>query len=255
MKMKFKNLCFFSFLALCLLSPAKCLAADDTSIALAGDHFPPYTYSENGLIKGASVEIIKEVFRRMKRPFSLELRSFDDTSDFMEKNHIDALFCIPREVRFEFMLDFVEQPLLERKISFFALTKENTTPEIKSLDGKRIVMVKNVYYGDEIIESVKNKNIKIKIAADYGEAIDMLIAGKVDLMPADTKVMTIILEQLKRKGKIAPIKPFVSTIKYYIGFSRNKESLAVKKEFSRILSDIKAGGQYDVLMEKGLRQA
>lgn len=255
MQGKIKILCLYLLAALFLCGSSKCMAAEDTAIALAGDHFPPYTYSENGLIKGAAVEIIKEVFLRMKKPFSLELRSLDDASALMEQNHIDALFCIPREVRFEFLLDFVEQPLLERKISFFALKQGYDIPQIKSLDGKRIVMVKNVYYGDQILSSVKNKNIKIKIASDYGEAIDMLIAGKVDLMPADTKVMNIILEQLKRKVTIGPIKPFVSTIKYYIGFSRNKESLAVKKEFSRILSDIKAGGQYDALMEKGLRQA
>lgn len=239
-----------------LLSVKISFAETNAAVSVVGESFPPYAYAEKGIIKGVATDIVKEVFRQMGQAFSLRVGSFGDTFEEIDHSRVDAFFCIPREIRFEFILDFVDQPLLERHISFFALQDRDISfdGDLSVLGDKTLVLVKNVDYGPEILQAARNGTFKIKIATDYGHAIDLLLSGKVDLMPADTKVMNVILSKLKLTEAIQALDTVVSSMSYYIGFSRSADNAELKQAFARVFSDIKKGHQYEELIEKSLRQ-
>lgn len=254
MKMIFFKIMMISLLLFC--SAANAATQNNNSVSLMSESFPPYAYAKKGLILGSAVEIVKEVFLRMGKPFSLKVGVFGDPSKTIKENNIDALFCIPREIRFEFLLDFVDQPLFEREISFFCLAENNILflEEASSLKGKKIAVVKNVYYGADIVEIIKEKQLTVKMVSDYGYAIDMLINKEVDIIPADTQVMLLLLKKLKKESLIKQVSSFSSVIKYYIGFNRDKDTAELKYKFDKFLSEVKASKKYDVLIQKGLGQ-
>lgn len=227
-----------------------------TTVSVMSENFPPYAYAEKGLIKGVATEIVKEVFRQMGQAFSLQVGDFGNTIKKIEASGVDAFYCIPREMRFEFLLDFMEQPLLERKISFFVLQNKDISfdGDLSVLKDKAIVLVKNVDYGSEILEATKAGYFTIKIVDDYGHAIDLLLAGKVDLMPADEMVMNVVLDKLKLSEAVYALEEPVTTISYYIGFSRSAANSELKQTFASVFADIKKGQQYKELIQKALRQ-
>ena len=166
MRMTVKKNCRTSVL-LCLLWLTGLFLSGSTACAATYRfvtlEYPPYEYSENGVIKGAAVEIVKETFKLMGHDVNIEIWPWARSIEMLKNGEADGIFTFFKTPERENFTHFSKEIIIPQKISLW-VKKESRIVFNGNLSGLKkfsFGVVRKTSYGDKFDNAVKNGTIKV----------------------------------------------------------------------------------------------
>jgi len=229
------------------------LLAQPATLKLVTSDYPPFEYTENGVPRGLSVEIIQTVFHRMGQPIEIKEYPWKRSLYMIQTGAADAAFSTNRTSERETYGVFPKESLLSGTISFFTLTDSTIryTGNLDSLSSYRVGTDRGSSYGDMFDEAVRSRKLNI-IESDVPDiSLRALITKRVDLYLVDDYVAWHLARKngvTNRIKRLAP--PFAPAVPAYLMFTRKKDHSKVMARFDATLAELKRNGTIDKLIKK-----
>ena len=221
------------------------LVAQQKKIDIVTFYYPPYMVNDNDSMSGMFVEIVEEVFRRLKQPITIKFLPGLRAYKMMENNEVDGFFSVKKNIDREKNMLFPHEPLLKQDYVIFKLIESNFQFDgnITSLQNARIGVVNNMSYG-----SIFDKAFKDGIFGniDTSPTIDVifkkLIAKRMDVVIFSKDVGISLIKRYGFQDKIIICGPPVETVESYIVFRHTPEGKHLSDSFDLVMNEMKKDG-------------
>lgn len=193
---------------------AMATSAFASPLHLVTENYPPYNYSEDGELKGLSVELMRLIMADAGLEYDMELMPWARAIALAENKNGYCVFSTvhtkERDRRFQWV-----EPLL---ISYNYLVKSaDSKVQAATLDEARKHLV-GTQLGDYTVGILEGLQFKrIDLASDIEVTLRKLLLGRIDLMPMGGS----LVEELQQKG--IPVKPLLVLTKSLNSVACNKE--------------------------------
>lgn len=214
------------------------------TLKICGASWPPSTIVENNQItQGYSLEIYKEVFKRLKMDFKISIMPWKRCIKWVITGTYDAIIDASGANK---NLIIGQYP---NSFSPLAIYVRQDFPETQyrpeTLKGQMVGIVRG--YTSYLKVAQKN-NWKVKETLNEENMFTMLHKGRFDYAFSDIVSIQAISQKLGVQFK--PLKPFVVTDTFYLGFSPNNKALA--KRYDATIGEMLKEGLLDKIYKKYL---
>ncbi len=209
--------------------------------------YPPYTYTENGDVKGFVTELIHEAFRRMDQPITIQVVPWTRGIKTVKDGDADGLFTVFKNPEREQFLDYSDV-LVQETASLFVLQKSSIVfnGDLKQLSQYRFGVVRGFSYGKKFDSAVKNNIISNIDAAVTAEAnVKKLLGIRFDIMVSDRYTMHYLLKDMGFQHAVKELSPAVEVSSAYLVFSKKRALKSVMEVFDMTLMMMKKDGTYN----------
>ncbi|MBQ4880100.1 substrate-binding periplasmic protein [Pseudoalteromonas luteoviolacea] len=217
--------------------------------------YPPYQYLEGNQPKGVGIAMVNEIFERMDKPIAVRFMPWGRAIREIQSGHADGIFTIySSKARKQTML-FSEQVLINQSVSIFSKrdSKLNLTGTIDELSELSVGLVRNVSYGFEIDQAIKQGQIHKIVEANSGmQSFKLLFAGRVDIVISNQLGGADILRRLDIQNEIKRHTEYAYAIPSYFAFPKTRRGEKLKKRFDETLLQMKADGTYQAVLQQAL---
>ncbi len=214
-------------------------------------HFiKPFTYQENGELKGFAVDLVREMMKLQGQPQEFEVYPFKRGLRVVQSTPEHAFFIVARREEREGTVKWVG-PLISSGVYFYkkkgAQINADSLEEIRE---KYSVVVQRGNADHYFLQ--ENGFTKLNITNNQKLSLQMLDKGRVDLTPISELVMP---ELAKEAGmdinniQRTNLKLYDSTL--YLVFSKDTADTTVV-QWQQALDSLKASGKYQALYDKYL---
>lgn len=243
-----KSIILYIFLLFLLLIPALPSASD---FHFAGEEYPPFSYTENGKIKGISVDILREILRECEMPDSIAIypwaRAYKTALD--QKN--TAVFTTARTIDRENLFVWVG-PISQRRIGLYKLTSR-TEIQAATIQEAQKYMVGSItgYAAEEILQRNgfrKGKNLQS--VATLEQNVRKLFLGRIDMMTALDVALPFMLKNTGFKlNQLEEVILLDDKTEFYYAFNKESDSSRLS-QFQAILDKMKVDGRFEEILRK-----
>ncbi len=235
---KIRYILFILLLALCLLHNSH---ADHIFEIVTHEHVPPHIYRENGISKGIDVDIVKELFERIKVKYEIKHYPWKRAVVNLETGVSDMLFPAFKTEEREKFAYYPEYPIEIMKFSLF-VRKDSIFKYEKAEDlkGKKIGLVRG-YSAGPVFDEARRKNYFTVEETNSTEAdIMKLMSGRIDCFVQQYTVARFLIKKAGLSDKIVELKnPVDKTIPTYIIVSRKREIENIDELLKKINTALK----------------
>lgn len=213
---------------------------------------PPYEYTENGVIKGLAVEIVKETFKLMNHEVQIEIYPWARSIEMFKNGEVDAIFTFFKTPERETFTFYSNEIILSQKISLWVKKDSEIVfdGDLSKLFGQRIGVLRKVSYGDKFDAAVKNGNIKVSESYTTGDCINLLKNQRVDIWVSNYLGAVFELKKMGLDRDVKELLPEIQEIPTYIGFSRKNNLEGLRDDFDKAFLELKNSGKYREIFEK-----
>ena len=220
----------------------------------------PAEYTENGVIKGINVDIVREALKRMgydcKIIFLPWKRALNSVKTGQADGIIDAAYSEERAVYMYYPSEaiFIEEwYCFKRKDTVLTLDKD-----LANAAEIRLGISYGFVYGGIIQEAIDGKRFK-EIQKVHNNELNLkkLIAGRFDMFVGGKKNTLFFADKMGCSDKIETVKMtgtdqeyLLSSSKTYLGFSKKTMDNEIAFEFSGVIAEMKKDGTIDGIMMK-----
>lgn len=224
---------------LLLLVTLSVLLADN--IVLAADPWMPYNGEPQSGKPGYCIEIAKTVFEKAGHKVDYQVMPYSRAIQGARTGSVVGVVGATESDVPDFV--FPENELGISNTGFYVKKGDNWKYSgVSSLRNKKIGVIMDYTYGDEVFdqyisESEKSKSSNVYVSTGDNpleRLIQMLSAGRLDIVIEDKLVMQYNLNLAKKQSTIIQASDLSSLSKVYIAFPPNNPK---SKEYARILSD------------------
>lgn len=222
-------------------------------IVLGADVYTPYQYEENGTLKGMSVDIVKEAFKRMGYSVEIKILPWSRVLKSTENGTVDAMFSsFYIKERSEYMT-YAMEPLAVSVQTLFARANAPIKYDgtIQSLKGLRLGTIIGYVYGDAFKQGKENGTLDVSEAEDCPANILKLMSGRTDVFidNRDTALFYIKKDHLEKTiVELSP--PFTEQEMLYLAFSKKSiKDPALIDDFNRVLKAMKQDGTWQKIVD------
>ena len=196
-------------------------------LILVTENYPPFNMEEDGKIVGMSTDVMKELLKREKTEYTLELYPWARAYKMGLEDKNTVVFSTTRTPERENLFKWVG-PLVSNDWVFFA--KKGSKIKIKSLDDARKYSVGG-YNGDATSEYLLKENFvkgkNIQLATNDKQNALKLEAGRIDLWATGSQLGPWIVKS-EKSGSIVPLYTFKKT-EMYAAFNKDTDDSFIKK--------------------------
>jgi len=221
---------------------------NSTALELVTLQYPPYEYLENGEVKGVAVNIVQEVFKRMKRPITITLYSWDQSLAMIQKGEADAIFTIFKTPERETYADYSHEVLMPQVVSLFVKSDANIVfdGDLNKLSRYTFGVVRTVSYGSIFDDAVKTGVIRSIETSETGEEnMKKLLQGRFDILVSNRYGALDIVKKMKNMDHVKELTPAIQSVSSYIAFSKKRDLTSLRDEYDIILRKMKDDGTYE----------
>lgn len=212
--------------------------------------YPPFeSVDEFGVLKGFDIDIANALCQQIKAQCTFSVQSFNSLIPSLKLRKFDALIAalgITPEREKE--VDFTDS-YYEPTASFVALLSKNYT--LKSIQGKTIGVQTGSTF-ERYLHDKYHRKVKIKTYSSVQDAFLDLIAGRVDLVLADSPIANAWL--LKNGNNFYGVveKPIIDHVYFGVGYgiAVRKGDTLLLHALNNALKVIKADGTYQSIAKK-----
>jgi len=226
-------------------------AADNKVIRFGTEGtYPPFEYvDESGELRGFDIDIAKALCKEMNAECKFFNQSFNSLIPSLKLGKFDAIIAsigvtAERQKQVSFT-DSYYQP----SGSFVAAVDKHYT--LSDVDGKTV----GVQLSSTLEKYMQNKyrnKVKLKTYASIQEAFLDLVAGRVDMVLADTPVAKAWLKQNNNTQYAIVDKPIIDEEYFGTGYgiAVNKKNTELLNALNTALAKIKANGTYEKIAQQ-----
>ncbi|HEY0846435.1 MAG TPA: transporter substrate-binding domain-containing protein [Noviherbaspirillum sp.] len=239
-----KFACLLFLLATVLFSVPRVAAAPANTLVFLGDNnLPPYQFLDNGMPKGASVDVARAIGEVLQRPVEIRLMNWDEAQRRLLAGEGNALMLFARTYERDARYDFTQETL---PVSFSLFVRADYKPDFdpSDLDGKRIGVIKGGF--PQNFFQKNHPNASLVLIDDNIDGTRKLMRGQIDAFGANTWSELYLLKELGITG-ISVFPPFHER-KSNIGV--RKGDAAVLADIDRAISTLKANGEFDRIIDR-----
>jgi len=240
---------FEVFLLAALLSVGSVFSEEKITVGYLS--FPPYEYEENSAAAGVTVEIVREVFRRMDQPAAFRLLPFPRILIMLKTGQLDAAFELLKTPERMLYLDYGQTVLMEESVSLFALKGSGLSYDgsLYSFRKSRIGILRDFSYGEAFDQAVSEGILENTVrTGDAVMVVKMLLNRRVELIAGDTLGIRLILREMGRLEEVEDLGVLESTPTYMV-FSKQSDMAFLFERFDRVLSEMKEDGSYQDMID------
>jgi arginine transport system substrate-binding protein len=214
--------------------------------------YPPYEYVDNsGKIQGFDIDIAKALCAEMKVQCTFINQPWDSLIPSLKLGKFDAIVSAMQitEARKK-VVDFTD-PYYTPTASFVAKNTSDISITPEGIKGK-IIGVQGGTTMEQYLQGTYGNSITIKSYASIQDAFLDLTSGRVNAVFGDTP---IILDWLKKHGEnqFKTVGQSVSDTHYFgigDGIAIRKDNSDLLNALNKALSEIKANGTYDKIIQR-----
>ncbi|MEE4355701.1 MAG: transporter substrate-binding domain-containing protein [Desulfococcaceae bacterium] len=229
-------LCLILFFS---VSPASC--GDMKKIRLTAFDYPPFYSKENGKIDGIAVELIREVFGRMKIETELGFYPLKRALRYMESGEADAQMILIKTAEREKYLHFTEPVMTVRGLIWSAADRKKGAVNFNSLEDLKPYktgVTLGYSYGQEFDNMLKTMDVDTA-SGDYNN-YRKLLAHRIDIFPGNEIVAKgLFKKHPELKGKFVHSDKSFMEWTLYMGISKKSEFVPMIPGINKVLKELK----------------
>jgi polar amino acid transport system substrate-binding protein len=213
--------------------------------------YPPYEYSEKGVIKGAAVEIVKETFKLMGHEVKIEIWPWARSIEMLKNGDADGIFTFFKTPERESFALFSKEVVVQQKIAFWVRKDSmiNFDGDLASLQNYRIGIVRKTSYGDRFDNAVKKGTLKVTETYTIEEAIKLLVKNRIDIWVSNYHGAVFELKKTGKYPEVKELTPSLQDTPAYVGFSKRRDLEGLRNEFDAALVKLKKSGRYAAILK------
>jgi polar amino acid transport system substrate-binding protein len=241
-------------LALALLFVALFFVSDGRAepLSLITMDYPPYTFQENGVLKGFQIEIALEAFKQMDQPITIKIYPWARVIHMMKRGMADGVIGAYKTPERELFIDYPQTPMDYGIVSLFVLKDSSITfsGNLKELSDYRFCVVRGFSYGKTFDEAVRNGTIvQIREAPTIEESIKaFLVLGLKTILITEKYSCFYQLSRLNKLNAVRELPVTIGEIPNYIAFSKKRNRLAMVKRLNKMLASMHANGTINAII-------
>lgn len=236
------------FLVLIFLTNVVCAKG----LTIITEEYPPVNFKKEGVIRGSSVEVVREILRRLKQPDNIRMLPWARGYNLLKTQPNIALFSTVRNQERESRFHWVG-PLCISRNGFYA--RKGSGIQINSIeDAKRVGSIAT--YKEDVREQMLKTwgFTNLDISNSSTSNLKKLLSGRVDLWVYDNLGMPGIAEKVGINTSELDFVFPINEVSLYIAFSRGTSKNIVKK-WQETLDDIKRDGTFEKISRKWLPES
>ncbi|MDD3052234.1 MAG: transporter substrate-binding domain-containing protein [Candidatus Cloacimonetes bacterium] len=219
--------------------------------------FPPYSFMDQGEIKGFQVDLIKKMCELADIECTFSIlpfkRSYESVLDFRISKY-DAIFNFyknPERLKiFEYSEAILENPLVffVRKGADF-----DFQGDMSVFSKKRIGLMNGYTYSPEFTELIEKKRFEFEEAHSHESNFKKLYVGRIDIYPVEKYVGLYVASELRIINYLEILSEPLVVQKGYIGMAKDNPKVFLLQKMNEALKKIKENGDYDMLLKRYIR--
>jgi len=207
------------------------------ALTICGAHFPPSTLVVNDqLVKGYSVDLIKESFKRLNWQVEFQVLPWKRCIALVKQGELDAV--IDTSIHNQPIVTG-NYPISYNQLGIYVREDFSETRYQKAPFKNKLVGMPRGYSGYQKI--AKEHAWQTYEADNESILFTMLKKGRLDYVLSDNSTAFNVANDLG--AKIKPLLPYVQSQKYYLGFSPENSNLV--QAFDGMLTQMLADGSMD----------
>jgi polar amino acid transport system substrate-binding protein len=216
--------------------------------------YPPYEYTDNGIIKGIAVEIVKETFKIMGHEVKIEIWPWARSIEMLKNGDVDGIFTFFKTPEREDFALFSKESIISQKISLWVHKDSDIVfnGDLSSLQKYSFGVVRKTSYGAKFDTAAKNRALKIIESYTIRECINQLANNRIDIWVSNHDGAVF---ELKKNGKYRDVKeltPLIQDTPSYVAFSKKRNLEGLRNDFDKALGQLKKSGRYDRIIKEYL---
>ena len=235
-------------LGLCLFLPLPLIADQPAPIRLVAVATFPMAYPVDGTPSGFQVDLIREIFRRVGRPVTIEFLPWARCIEEAKNGEVDGIFSIFKTPERESYLLYGAESLQQMPISFFARKGAGIRfdGDVAAMARYRIGVVNKTFNGPRVAQAIAAGSLKdFSDSNSFETIVRMLAHGRVDLVVGFAQAVSGAAATEKLSGKIEELAPPVDVIPGFLAFTRKRDFAEMDRAVDKALSAIRADGTYE----------
>lgn len=170
-------------------------AAHAETLNLLTEEYPPYNYSENGVIKGAAVEQAELMMKALGMDYSLEILPWARALSLAESEPWTCLFTTGHDESRDKRFKWVEPLLVDRMVMVRKAGSGVNPANVEEAKRFTVGTQRDDFSADYL---QKNNFPKIDLATDVETTEKKLLSGRIDLMMTSEKTFEVMRDQGKQ---------------------------------------------------------
>lgn len=241
----------FSMLFLVFIS-FPLLSSQVTELTCYSTTFAPYSFIENGVVKGANIDIIKAISKKLNIIVTFKTMPWQRLLKNIAANKVDcAAAFFKTSTRANNML-FMTEPLSITDYTLF-IQKSNVDKykNLKDFAGTSIGVNRGFKTTPKFEKAVSSGLIKQYEVGNEQQSLLMLSTARLAGVLTDKNVGLFNINKMGLNNIIA-IKPSLKSIPVFLIFSKKHNNSDLIEQFNQALINLKQNGTYQRIFDKYL---
>lgn len=229
-------------------------AQKTNEVQLVGFTYPPFYQVKNGVMSGIAVDLAKELFSRLDRPYSLSIFPLKRTLSMLENGQADCVLILIKTAERQKYLYFTEPILTAKGVIWSAADRRKTPMNFKSFDDLRrykIGVTRGYSYGSAFDAFLKTADVETA-NSDYSNLLKLL-QHRIDIFPGNELVIESLIKQHPElQNKLLRSSRTFIEWDLRIAVSQKSRVAMLLPEIDAVLSDLKREGVVTEIVQKYL---
>jgi polar amino acid transport system substrate-binding protein len=218
-------------------------------LTILTENYSPLSYKKEGIITGSSVEVVREILRRLHQPDNIMMLSWARGYNLLMTKPNVALFSTTRTKERENQFHWVG-PLCTSQNGFYA--KRGSHIRISSLEDAKKVDSIATYKEDAREQMLKAWGFtNLDSSKSPTSNLKKLLSGRVDLWLYDSLGMPGVAEQVGIDPAELELVLPLEEVSLYIAFSKGSPEKVINK-WKKTLDEMKQDGSFEKISKKWL---
>ncbi|MCL5039653.1 MAG: transporter substrate-binding domain-containing protein [Firmicutes bacterium] len=216
------------------------------TLRIAGDNnFPPYEFlAENGAYKGFNVDLLHAVAIEMGLDIELVPMPWSEAQKALQEGRVDAIQGMKLTPDRQKVYDFSD-PYLTSSQAIFVRVDNHFIIDLEDLSGNKVAVQKGDFAYDLLQPMAR---VRLTVTENQEEALDLLLAGKVDAFVGNRLTGLYFLGKKQAYGQVKIVGEPINPTPYGLAVRRGDQEIL--KVFNAGLRRIKENGTYDKIYFK-----
>lgn len=240
-----------ALLGLFLWQPAG-TAFGGEKVHLAAFDYPPFYYQSNNEVQGIAVELIRELFGRMKLEADIEMYPLKRALESLEIGSKDGIMILIKTPERQAYIEFTDTVLTVRGLIWSAADRPGVAAgfeRIEDLRAYKIGITRGYSYGTRFDEMLKDMDVNV--ANNDLSNFRMLLSHRIDVFPCNEIVAGGLFKQYPELAEraVPSSKSFIEW-DLYMGISKKSPLIHRMPEINHIIAELKREGFVDSVVGK-----
>jgi len=216
------------------------------TLRIAGDNnFPPYEFlAENGAYKGFNVDLLHAVAIEMGLDIELVPMPWSEAQRALQEGRVDAIQGMKLTPDRQKVYAFSD-PYLTSSQAIFVRVDNHFIIDLEDLSGNKVAVQKGDFAYDLLQPMAR---VRLTVTENQEEALDLLLAGKVDAFVGNRLTGLYFLGKKQAYGLVKIVGEPINPTPYGLAVRRGDQEIL--KVFNAGLRRIKENGTYDKIYFK-----